>query len=45
MAELDKPRSEVDVPAEWTYASAPESRDVVHIADRYGYFEIGRAHV
>ena len=38
VAELDKPRREVDVPGDWTYASAPESRDIVHIRDRYGYY-------
>src|SRR5690348_15885925 len=38
MAELDKPQREVEVPGDWTYASAPESRDIVEIADRYGHF-------
>jgi len=38
MAEIDKPQREVDVPGDWTYASAPESRDIVHIRDRYGYY-------
>src|SRR5581483_1285907 len=38
VAELDKPRREVAVPDDWTYASAPESRDIVHVADRYGHF-------
>src|SRR4051812_11185751 len=38
MAELDKTRTEVAVPDDWTYASAPESRDIVHIRDRYGYY-------
>src|SRR5207302_3382752 len=38
MAELDKSQREVDVPGDWTYASAPESTDIVHIADRYGYY-------
>jgi aldehyde dehydrogenase (NAD+) len=39
MAELDKPtRGRPAVPGDWTYASAPESRDIVRIADRYGYF-------
>ena len=38
MAELDKTRTEVGVPGDWTYASAPESRDIVRIADRYGYY-------
>ena len=38
MAEIDKPQREVDVPGDWTYASAPESRDIVQIRDRYGYY-------
>jgi hypothetical protein len=38
MAELDKPQREVDVPGDWTYAPAPESRDIVRLADRYGHF-------
>ena len=38
MAEIDKPQREVDVPGDWTYASAPESRDIVNIRDRYGYY-------
>src|SRR5262249_61089677 len=38
MAGLDKPQHEVEVPGDWTYASAPESRDIVHIAERYGHF-------
>ena len=36
MAEIDKPRREVDVPGDWTYASAPESRDIVHVRDPWG---------
>src|SRR6478735_616605 len=42
MAELDKTQREVGVPGDWTYASAPESRDIVHIDDRYGYFVGGK---
>jgi aldehyde dehydrogenase (NAD+) len=38
LAELDKQAQEVSVPGDWTYASAPESRDLVRIADRYGHF-------
>ena len=38
MAELDKPQREIDVPSDWTYASAPESRDIVQIRERYGLF-------
>jgi aldehyde dehydrogenase (NAD+) len=38
MAELDQPRRDVAVPEDWTYASAPESRDIVHVSERYGHF-------
>ncbi|MFL5942538.1 MAG: aldehyde dehydrogenase family protein, partial [Gaiellaceae bacterium] len=38
MAELDKQSREIGVPGDWTYASAPESREIVHIRDRYGYY-------
>ena len=38
MSELDKREGEVSVPDGWTYAPAPESRDVVRIAERYGHF-------
>jgi aldehyde dehydrogenase (NAD+) len=38
VAELDKPEREVAVPTDWTYASAPESRDIVEIRDRYGHY-------
>src|SRR6478672_6728163 len=38
VAELDKPQREIDVPSDWTYASAHESRDIVQIRERYGLF-------
>jgi len=38
MAELDRPGGSPAVPSDWTYAPAPESRDVVHSRDRYGLF-------
>src|SRR5581483_9747663 len=38
VSELDKQQQDVALPSDWTYASAPESRDIVHIADRYGHF-------
>ncbi len=38
MAELDRPGASPVVPSDWTYAPAPESRDVVHLRDRYGFF-------
>jgi aldehyde dehydrogenase (NAD+) len=37
MAELDRGGSPA-VPADWTYAPAPESKDVVRLRDRYGLF-------
>ena len=46
MTELAK-KSNVPVPAGWTYAPAPESTDIVSLQERYGLYigEIGRAHV
>ena len=38
MSELDKKKGGAPAPKDWTYAPAPESRDVVHIAERYGHF-------
>jgi aldehyde dehydrogenase (NAD+) len=38
MAELDRPGGSPAVPSEWTYAPAPESRDIVQLRDRYGLF-------
>ena len=38
MAELDRKKSRAPVPKDWTYAPAPESRDIVQIAERYGHF-------
>src|SRR5499427_6259410 len=38
MADLDKSQRGVAVPGDWTYASAPESRDIVEIRERYGHF-------
>jgi aldehyde dehydrogenase (NAD+) len=39
VSELDKqPGAEPAAPGDWTYAPAPESRDVVRIAERYGHF-------
>ncbi|HEY5099808.1 MAG TPA: aldehyde dehydrogenase family protein [Gaiellaceae bacterium] len=38
MAELDRPGGSPAVPSDWTYAPAPESRDVVQLRDRYGLF-------
>jgi aldehyde dehydrogenase (NAD+) len=38
MAELERPGGRTPVPAGWTYAPAPESRDIVHLRERYGHF-------
>jgi aldehyde dehydrogenase (NAD+) len=38
MAELDHKQDRAPVPTDWTYAPAPESRDIVTIQDRYGFF-------
>jgi aldehyde dehydrogenase (NAD+) len=38
MSELDRPGDKALVPKDWTYAPAPESRDIVHLRDRYGLF-------
>jgi aldehyde dehydrogenase (NAD+) len=43
VAEVDKrQRGDVAVPGDWTYASAPESRDIVRLAERYGHFVDGK---
>src|SRR5437868_11444920 len=38
MAELDRPGGSPAVPDDWTYAPAPESRDIVQLRERYGLF-------
>ncbi len=42
MAELDRTGGAPAVPADWTYAPAPESRDIVQLRDRYGLFVGGK---
>jgi aldehyde dehydrogenase (NAD+) len=42
VAELDRTGGAPAVPADWTYAPAPESRDIVHLRDRYGLFVGGK---
>jgi aldehyde dehydrogenase (NAD+) len=42
MAELDRTGGAPAVPADWTYAPAPESREIVHLRDRYGLFVGGK---
>jgi aldehyde dehydrogenase (NAD+) len=38
VSELDKRGGELPVEVDWTYAPAPESRDVVRLQERYGHF-------
>ncbi len=38
MTEIEKKKSRAPVPKDWTYAPAPESRDVVKLRERYGLF-------
>jgi aldehyde dehydrogenase (NAD+) len=38
MTELSKRGDRSPVPAEWTYAPAPESRDIVQLQERYGLY-------
>ncbi|MEP7335182.1 MAG: aldehyde dehydrogenase family protein, partial [Actinomycetota bacterium] len=38
MTDLERKQERTPVPSEWTYAPAPESRDVVQLRDRYGHF-------
>ncbi len=42
MAELEKQQGGVAVPADWTYAAAPESTDIVRLAERYGHYVGGK---
>ena len=42
MTEIDRTGDRAPVPADWTYAPAPESRDVVKLRERYGLFVGGR---
>jgi aldehyde dehydrogenase (NAD+) len=35
---MQKKQDRAPVPKDWTYAPAPESRDVVKLQDRYGFF-------
>jgi len=38
LTDLDRKQDRAPVPREWTYAPAPESRDIVHLQERYGHF-------
>jgi aldehyde dehydrogenase (NAD+) len=38
LTELERKQDRAPVPSEWTYAPAPESREIVQLRDRYGLF-------
>ena len=38
MAELERKQDRTPVPSEWTYAPAPESRDIVQLESGYGHY-------
>jgi aldehyde dehydrogenase (NAD+) len=38
VTELERKRDRAPIPAEWAYAPAPESREVVTLRERYGHF-------
>jgi aldehyde dehydrogenase (NAD+) len=38
LTEVDRRQDRAPVPTDWTYAPAPESRDIVRLAERYGHF-------
>ncbi len=38
MSELERKPERTPVPTDWTYASAPESREIVRLEERYGHY-------
>jgi aldehyde dehydrogenase (NAD+) len=38
LTDLDRKQDRAPIPKDWTYAPAPESRDIVAIRERYGHF-------
>jgi aldehyde dehydrogenase (NAD+) len=42
VTELERKQDRAPIPADWTYASAPESREIVQIRERYGLFVGGQ---
>ena len=38
MAELERKQERTPVPKDWTYAAAPEARDIVRLDERYGHY-------
>jgi len=42
VTELERKQDRAPIPADWTYASAPESREIVTLRERYGLFVGGQ---
>ena len=42
MTDVEKRQDRSPVPADWTYAPAPESTDIVSLEERYGLFIGGK---
>jgi aldehyde dehydrogenase (NAD+) len=38
VAELERKQEQTPVAKDWTYAPAPEARDIVHLEERYGHY-------
>jgi aldehyde dehydrogenase (NAD+) len=38
LTEIDRKQDRAPVPKDWTYAPAPEARDIVRLRERYGHF-------
>ena len=38
MTELERKQDRAPIPADWAYAPAPESREIVRLRERYGFF-------
>src|SRR5207244_5602098 len=38
LTELDRKQDRAPVPSDWTYAPAPEARDIVSLRERYGHY-------
>ena len=38
MTELERKQERAPVPSDWTYAPAPEARDIVTLREQYGHF-------
>src|SRR2546423_11571635 len=38
LTELERKQDRAPVPSEWTYASAPEARDIVTLQESYGHY-------